>query len=434
MQRTRLIYNTVLLTFSSLLMSCIGMAFQVWLVSMIGSAGIGLYQLTVSVTNLMATFAISGIRFATTRLVSEELGLDNTVGIRSAMRRCLFYGSISGLAAAAVLYLLAEPIGFLWIGDARTVMSLRIASLGMPCVSLCASISGYFTACGRVWKPTLVHLVEQLASIALVALFLGLVPSADIEKSCAAVTLGRLAADVLSLVMMYAAYRGDRRRYYSSEGSGTQLTSRMLRIAVPLAISAYARSTLTTLQHLLVPRGLKSAGYSADGALSGYGVIQGMVLPIILFPSCILASLSELIVPELTESQVQQDKAGIDTAVRKLISLSLKFSLAVAAFMFIFSDMLGMVIYKSSEAGHYIRILAPLIPIMYTDMTVDGCLKGLGQQVWSMGINILDALLGLFLVWTLLPRYALTAYIFIIYSTEVFNFVLSMHRLSKLEV
>jgi len=434
MQRTRLIYNTALLTFSSLLMSCIGMAFQVWLVSMIGSAGIGLYQLTVSVTNLMATFAISGIRFATTRLVSEELGLDNTVGIRAAMRRCLFYGSLSGLAAALVLYLLAEPIGFLWIGDARTVMSLRIASLGMPCVSLCASISGYFTACGRVWKPTLVHLIEQLASIALVALFLGLVPSADIEKSCAAVTLGRLAADILSLLMMYAAYRGDRRKHYSSEGSGTQLTSRMLRIAVPLAISAYARSTLTTLQHLLVPRGLKSAGYSADGALSGYGVIQGMVLPIILFPSCILASLSELIVPELTESQVQQDRAGIDSAVRKLVSLSLKFSLAVAAFMFIFSDMLGIVIYKSSEAGHYIRILAPLIPIMYTDMTVDGCLKGLGQQVWSMGINILDALLGLLLVWTLLPRYALAAYIFIIYATEVFNFVLSMYRLSKLEV
>ena len=208
----------------------------------------------------------------------------------------------------------------------------------------------------------------------------------------------------------------------------------MLRIAVPLAISAYARSSLTTLQHLLVPRGLKSAGYSADGALSGYGVIQGMVLPIILFPSCILASLSELIVPELTESQVQQDSEGIKKAVRKLISVSLKFSLAVAAFMFIFSDMLGIVIYKSGDAGHYIRILAPLIPIMYTDMTVDGCLKGLGQQVWSMGINILDALLGLLLVWTLLPRYALTAYIFIIYATEVFNFILSIHRLSKLEI
>ena len=100
-RRRRLIYNTALLTVSSLLMSCIGMAFQVWLVGRIGSAGIGLYQLVLSVTNLLATFAISGIRFASTRLVSEELGLENPGGIRSAMRRCLGYASFFGAAAGA---------------------------------------------------------------------------------------------------------------------------------------------------------------------------------------------------------------------------------------------------------------------------------------------------------------------------------------------
>ena len=68
---------------------------------------------------------------------------------------------------------------------------------------------------------------------------------------------------------------------------------------------------------------------------------------------------------------------------------------------------------------------------MYTDMSVDGCLKGLGQQVWSMGINILDALLGLLLTWQLLPRYALTAYLGIIYATELFNFALSLGRLMR---
>ncbi len=413
-------------------MSCIGMAFQVWLVGRIGSTGIGLYQLVVSVTNLSATFAISGIRFATTRLVSEELGYENNSSISSAIHRCLLYGSIFSFAALVIMYSLAEPLGFLWIGDARTVMSLRISALSMPCISLCAVLSGYFTANGRVWKPTLIHLVEQVIGIVLVALFLKSAPAGDIEKSCAAVTLGRLAADILSLIMMYFAYFTDRRLHYEGSSPGNRLTARMLKIAVPLAVSAYARSTLTTLQNLLVPRGLKSAGYSADGALSGYGIIQGMVLPIILFPSCIMASLSELIVPELTESQVQNDKKGISRSVSALVRMSLIFSVSVSAFMFIFADMLGVTIYKSSEAGFYIRILAPLIPIMYTDMTIDGCLKGLGQQVWSMGINIVDAAIGLLLVWYYLPKYALAAYIAIIYFTEVLNFILSVYRLIQI--
>ena len=112
--------------------------------------------------------------------------------------------------------------------------------------------------------------------------------------------------------------------------------------------------------------------------------------------------------------------------------MSLVFSGAVGAFMFIFADALAMVVYSSQTAGHYIRILSPLIPIMYTDMTIDGCLKGLGQQVWSMGINILDSLVGLALVWLLLPPYALKGYIAIIYFTELLNFVLSLVRLRRL--
>ena len=429
--RKKLIYNTALLTGSSLLMNCIGMAFQIWLVGRIGTTGIGLYQLVCAVTSLCATVAISGIRFACTRLVSEELGLENSAGIRGAMRRCTAYGLFFGLASAAILWLLAEPIGFLWVGDARTVLSLQISAFSMPCIALCSAFSGYFTAVGRVWKPTLVHLAEQLAGIALVALFLEMSPEGDIEKSCAAVTAGRLSADVLSLLLMAVVYAADRRSYYSGDEGGLRLTGRMLKIALPLAVSAYARSALSTLQHLLVPRGLKAAGYSSDGALSGYGVIQGMVLPAILFPSCIMAAIAELIIPELTEAQVRQDEEGIKQTVASLFRMSLLFSSAVALFLFLFADMLGYVIYNSGEAGYYIRLLSPLVPIMYTDMTVDGCLKGLGQQVWSMGINILDALMGLLLVWWLLPRYALSAYIGIIYFGEVFNFILSVFRLRQ---
>ena len=429
--RKKLIYNTALLTGSSLLMNCIGMAFQIWLVGRIGTTGIGLYQLVCAVTSLCATVAISGIRFACTRLVSEELGLENSAGIRGAMRRCTAYGLFFGLASAAILWLLAEPIGFLWVGDARTVLSLQISAFSMPCIALCSAFSGYFTAVGRVWKPTLVHLAEQLAGIALVALFLEMSPEGDIEKSCAAVTAGRLSADVLSLLLMAVVYAADRRSYYSGDEGGLRLTGRMLKIALPLAVSAYARSALSTLQHLLVPRGLKAAGYSSDGALSGYGVIQGMVLPAILFPSCIMAAIAELIIPELTEAQVRQDEEGIKQTVASLFRMSLLFSSAVALFLFLFADMLGYVIYNSGEAGYYIRLLSPLVPIMYTDMTVDGCLKGLGQQVWSMGINILDALAGLLLVWWLLPRYALSAYIGIIYFGEVFNFILSVFRLRQ---
>lgn len=430
-RRKRLIFNTALLTGSSLLMSLIGMSFQVWLAGRIGSAGIGLYQLVVSVSFLCTTFAISGVRFAATRLVSEEIGSERGWGIRAAMRRCFAYALLFGLAALLLLRACAEAIGFLWIGDARTVLSLRIMAYSMPMVSLCSAVSGYFTACGRVWKPTLVHLIEQLATIALVALFLRNSPHGDIEQSCASVMLGTVCGDAVSLVLMLLFYLTDRGKCTECGVREHRLTVRMLKIALPLAFSAYARSALSTLEHLLVPRGLKSAGFSSDRALSCYGTIQGMVMPIVSFPACFLMALAELVVPELTEAQVRGRHGEIACTVRRLMKKGAGYSLAVALVIFIFADRLGVMIYSSPDAGHYLRLLAPLIPVMYTDMLCDGCLKGLGQQMWSMGINVLDALLGVLLVWRVLPVYALGGYICIIYFNECLNFALSMTRLHR---
>ena len=205
----------------------------------------------------------------------------------------------------------------------------------------------------------------------------------------------------------------------------------MLAIALPLAVSAYARSALSTLEHLLVPRGLRACGWSADRALAGYGVIQGMALPVLIFPACVLSALAELIVPNLTAAQVAGHSRAIRRTVRRLLTRCFLFSCVVAAALFAGGGLLGRLVFHSSEAVFYIRLLAPLVPLMYTDVVVDGCLKGLGQQLWSMGINILDAAIGVLLVWRLLPLGGLQAYLGILYFGELLNFALSLWRLRR---
>ena len=50
--------------------------------------------------------------------------------------------------------------------------------------------------------------------------------------------------------------------------------------------------------------------------------------------------------------------------------------------------MMLTVIYPGTDAGRYIRLLAPLIPVMYIDTTVDSMLKGLGEQLYCMTVSI----------------------------------------------
>ena len=76
-------------------------------------------------------------------------------------------------------------------------------------------------------------------------------------------------------------------------------------------------------------------------------------------------------------------------------------------------------------------MIAPLIPIMYLDTSVDFVLKGLGEQVYTMRVNILDATLSLALVLILVPKFGLVGYIASVYFVEMVNCALSLSRLIK---
>ncbi len=424
----KLFQNTALLTASSIVMRCVGLSYQVWLAAQIGSAGIGLFQLIATVNSLCATFAISGIRFTSTRLCSEELGLGRPGGAAKAVENCCLYAAVFGAAAFAVMFFGAEKIGFLWIGDARTVLSLRTLSLSMPILSIASVFSGYFIASGKVLRAALIQIAEQLINIGCAMLFLSRVEAGDLEACCAAISRSNLIADGCSLGLSFMVY------IISRPGGGDApcgLFGRQLKIALPLAFSAYARVSLTSLENLLIPRKLRLSGMSASAALSGYGVITGMVFPVITFPSCLLAAAAELSISELTAHQVRGDMAKVRSTVGMLLKCTLGFSLAVAAFMWVFSAELGIAVYKSLEAGRYIRLFALLVPIMYMDIVTDGCLKGLGQMLQSMCYNVAEAALGVLFVIALVPKYGLAGYIFLLFFCECFNFCMSMHRLWK---
>ena len=68
---------------------------------------------------------------------------------------------------------------------------------------------------------------------------------------------------------------------------------------------------------------------------------------------------------------------------------------------------------------------------MYLDHVTDAILKGIGEQVFSMWVNISDSLLSVILVWFLIPRMGIMGYAVVIVIMEGYNFALSFYRLRK---
>ena len=88
--------------------------------------------------------------------------------------------------------------------------------------------------------------------------------------------------------------------------------------------------------------------------------------------------------------------------------------------------------YNPNEIAKYIRILSPLIVVMYLDIVIDSILKSLDAQVSVMIINILDCFISICFIYFLVPILGFSGYIISIFISEVFNFSLSYMKLMKL--
>ena len=148
-------------------------------------------------------------------------------------------------------------------------------------------------------------------------------------------------------------------------------------------------------------------------------------------PMAILSAAASLLVPEFARLSASRDRTGTVLLARRALFFTLCFAGGCFAVLAAFAAPLGRLLFGSCDAGRFIWYLSPVVPVMFLDHVTDAALKGLGEQVAVMWINIADAALTVLLILYLLPKMGILGYILMIALTEVFNFGCSLWRLMK---
>lgn len=425
------LWQGLLLTVTSVLLQTAGTAFNIFLSNRLGADGVGLFQLMLSVYGFAVTFASSGIHLAALRLVTEERTRHSADGIEKSMRICFLYSLFVGGLVAVALYLLSPWVSLRFLHDIRCILPLRTMAGGIPFICASAALNGYFLAVRQVGKNAFSQCLETFFRIFLsTAILLFFLPS-GLAYACFALALGGTVSEILSCLCSYLLYRRCAKRHVTQSASEKAFLPRMLSITLPVTFSACVRSGLSTAEQLMIPSGLQKSGLSADAALSQYGFIHGMAMPLILFPSCLLYAFTGLLVPELTECLTNRQTDRIRHIAARTIEFSFLFSVGVVGIVFTYADQISQVFFHTNQVAYYLKLLAPLILLMYSDHAVDCMLKGLNEQLYSMRYNIIDSVMSVILVYTLLPRFGIHGYVAVLFASEMLNTALSFHRLLR---
>ena len=129
-------------------------------------------------------------------------------------------------------------------------------------------------------------------------------------------------------------------------------------------------SFLQSLEAIFVPNQLLLSGLSRVESVSIYGVLTGMALPFVLFPSAITNSLAVVLLPAVSEAQAQNQPDKIEHTISMALRYSLYMGILCVGLFTRFGPALGETFYHNADAGRFIQILSWLCPFLYLSTTM----------------------------------------------------------------
>ena len=327
---------------------------------------------------------------------------------------------------------LAGPASRFLLHDARAEAALRVLAPSLPFMAVAGALRGCFLAARRVTPNVMAQLIEQFVRMGVAVAGLRVMAQWGAGYGCAAVVLGNTVSEGVScgLMLLFAARTQEFRRQ-RQEPLHPYTQRELYEIILPVTGSRLLGSGLQAVESSLIPLTLSLYTGSRAVAMTQYGNLKGMALPLLFFPFSVLSALSGLLMPEITRAHTRGNASETRRLIRWMLTLTGAFSLAAGIGFVMAGPQLAQLVYRDAEVGRYVQILGFVAPFMYLESMVDGVLKGLGEQLATFRYSLFDSVFRIAAIALLLPRYGMIAFLGIMIASNLFTFTLNTQRMLR---
>ena len=430
--RNFLLKGTLLLTLSGFLTKIIGFIYRIFLSQKIGAQGMGIYQLIFPIYTLCYALAVGGIQTALSRLAAAKAALKDEQGARDIFLLSAFLATTISIITGFFLYRHANWFAVHLLFEEQCTPLLKILAVSVPFGVFHSCVNGYYLARKKLSIPAAAQLIEQCfrvaASFVLFSIWLEKGIAITPKLAVFGLLAGELAAWLFTgFMILWDFCKG----HYQLTSMITPLKKlkAIAALSFPLTCNRLLVNILHSIEAVLIPGHLQLFGLDNASSLSIYGVLTGMALPLILFPSAITNALSTVLLPSVAENQA----LGKRETIRKSIFLSIKYCLFLgfAAFAFFYAggNLLGLLLFKNEFAGTFIKTLSFICPCLYLSGTLNSILNGLGAANQTFWLNTLGLGIRLLFVFFVIPHYGIIGYLWGLIISELFITLLSLYCL-----
>ena len=412
-KRKSIITGALMLTAAGLVTRVLGFVYRIYMSNTIGAEGMGLYQLIMPAYSLAWSIACSGFTTTISKIVAQENAAQEYGNMGRALKQALaITGIIAGVLTCAFFFG-ADAIGLMIFHDTRTVMPIRILSAAIPFMTAGSCIRGYFLGLRETTEPALGQVLEQCVRMGVIYAIAPLFVPRGLEYACAAAVVGIVAGECIAFFFSSFSYVSFKRKHHLVKPptkSSAHMLTLLVSMALPLTANRITGSFLSMWENTLIPQKLREFGMTQTEAISAYGRITGMALPLIFFPSALLTALAVTLVPAISEAIAADNHARIRATAAKSILFTNIIGFCATALFLVLPDELGQVIYRQ-DLGSLLFFLGILCPFWYVNIPLGGILNGLGKQRFIFRNSLLSSAVNIGFVYFFVPRYGIAAFL-----------------------
>ena len=281
-----LLKGALILTAAGFLSRIIGFFYRIFLSHAIGAEQIGIFQLASPLYALCFSLCAVGIHSILSRTISARFAEKKERAAFDSLVTGVILTLLLSLASAFFLFRFAGPISGALLGEPRCAPLLQLLSASLPFACVHSCISAYFYARKRTGIPSFSQLLEQCVRVGASVLFYSVCMEQGSSPSAALAAGGALAGELAScLFSMIAVSLEFTRHGYHLHIPSHPLSQAgsILLPSLPLTANHVLVTILHSTESILIPGRLEASGMSASAALSIYGVLTGMAIPMVLF-------------------------------------------------------------------------------------------------------------------------------------------------------
>lgn len=429
------LYGALVLLASNLLNRILGFVYQYLIMSHIGGEALGLFNMVFPVYMMALVLTTAGIPLALSKIVAEEISKGNYHHAKAIFHLALKILCLSGLAISALLYLIVTPLSDKLFSDPRVLQIFRICIPAIFIVSIASAFRGYFQGIQNMFPTAVSQICEQLVRVSLGFTLALRFLNRGAEWAAAGLALGMLAGETVGLLVIVAQYLYRRNALPAPPGSlkaPPQTLSRLFNMAYPVTLGRLLSTGISSVDAVVIPQRLMSAGFAARAATTLFGQLGGSALTLLSFPSVFTNALATSLVPSISEAAAQNHMQTVRSQAAEAIRLTIILSLPCLLVIFYFAEPLTL-FFKSPALFPVLRILTLGGLFTYLQQTTSGILQGLGKMHLPVIHSVIAAVLRFPVLYILtgLPAMNLKGVAFAYVLGSVIVAVLNIHSIIK---